>query len=92
MAGACAEADFSSIDKRAMISAAGLPFTLSPAICAFELAIAAITLCLWRWRPFFKIARASESEGMALAGKLAESQKAGVKTAALQIEAYPADF
>ncbi len=34
----------------------------------------------------------SESEAMMLAELIAESQRNGVKTAALQIEPYPADF
>ena len=46
---------FPSLDEQAMISAAGLPFTLLPAIGAFELLFAAATLCLWRWRPFFLV-------------------------------------
>jgi len=44
---------FPSMDEKTMISAAGLPLTLLPAIGVFELALAAVTLCLWRWRPFF---------------------------------------
>lgn len=44
---------FPSIDEKTMISAAGLPLTLLPAIGAFELAFAAVTMCFWRWRPFF---------------------------------------
>jgi hypothetical protein len=44
---------FPSFDEQAMISAAGLPLTLLPAIGAFESAFAIVTLCLWRWRPFF---------------------------------------
>jgi hypothetical protein len=44
---------FPSIDEKAMISATGLPLTLLPAIGVFELAFAAATLWLWRWRPFF---------------------------------------
>ena len=46
---------FPSLDEQAMISAAGLPLTLLPAIGAFELVFAAATLCLWRWRPFFLV-------------------------------------
>ena len=44
---------YPSIDEKTMISAAGLPLTLLPAVGAFELAFAAVTLCLWRWLPFF---------------------------------------
>ena len=35
------------------MAAAGLPFRLVPAIGALELVFAAVTLALWRWRPFF---------------------------------------
>jgi|SRR5207245_7504304 len=34
----------------------------------------------------------SESEAIMLAERIAESQRNGVKTAALEIETYPADF
>src|SRR5437667_5592389 len=34
----------------------------------------------------------SESEAIMLAERIAESRRTGVKTAALEIEAYPADF
>ena len=34
----------------------------------------------------------SESEAIMLAERIAESQRSGVKTAALEIETYPADF
>ena len=34
----------------------------------------------------------SESEAIMLAERIAESRRAGVKTAALEIETYPADF
>jgi len=44
---------FASIDERAMISAAGLPLRILPLIGALELAFAATTLLLWRWRPLF---------------------------------------
>src|SRR5579872_4755208 len=44
---------FPSIDEKTMISTAGLPITLLPAIGAFELAFAAVTICFWRWRTFF---------------------------------------
>ena len=38
------------------------------------------------------IEASSESEAIMLAERIAESQRSGVKTAALQIEPYPADF
>jgi hypothetical protein len=46
---------FPGIDEKAMTAAAGLPLTLLPAIGAFELGFAALTLCLWRWRPLFLV-------------------------------------
>ncbi len=46
---------FSSVDERAMMAAAGLPPVLLPAIGMLELAFAAGTLILWRWRPLFVI-------------------------------------
>jgi hypothetical protein len=44
---------FPSVDERAMLAALGLPPTLVSAAGAAELLIAALTLLLWRWRPFF---------------------------------------
>jgi hypothetical protein len=41
---------FSSIDEKTLLLATGLPLALLPAIGALELAFAALTLCLWRWR------------------------------------------
>ncbi len=44
---------FSSPDERAMMAAAGLPLTLVPVAGVLELLFAALSLALWRWRPFF---------------------------------------
>jgi hypothetical protein len=44
---------FANADERAMLGAAGLPLKFLPAIGVLELAIAAVALGLWRWRPFF---------------------------------------
>jgi hypothetical protein len=44
---------FANVDEQAMIVAARLPLSLLPVIGVLELAFAAATLCLWRWRPLF---------------------------------------
>jgi hypothetical protein len=44
---------FPSVDERTMMAAAGLPQTLVPVAGALELLVAALTVALWRWRPFF---------------------------------------
>jgi hypothetical protein len=44
---------FPNFDEQSMIAAAGLPIALLPWIGVTEIAIAAATLALWRWRPFF---------------------------------------
>lgn len=44
---------FPNFDEQSMIAAAGLPIALLPWINVTEIAIAAATLALWRWRPFF---------------------------------------
>jgi hypothetical protein len=44
---------FASVDEQAMMAAAGLPLSLVPAVGALEVLFAALTLGLWRWRPFF---------------------------------------
>jgi hypothetical protein len=46
---------FPSLDEKTMLAAAGLPVSLLPAVGALELAFAAATLLLWRWRPYFLV-------------------------------------
>jgi hypothetical protein len=43
---------FPSIDERIMLTTAGLPARLLPAVGALELLLAALTIVFWRWRPF----------------------------------------
>lgn len=44
---------FLSVDEKVLLAASGLPVTLLPIIGAVELALAALTVLLWRWRSFF---------------------------------------
>ena len=44
---------FANVDEKAMVSGSGLPAGLVPAFGVLEMVFAAITLCAWRWRPFF---------------------------------------
>jgi DoxX-like family len=44
---------FASVDERAMLAAAGLPFRILPFIGGLEIIFAVATLGLWRWRPLF---------------------------------------
>jgi hypothetical protein len=44
---------FPNADEKIMLAAAGLPLGLLPVIGVVELVFAAVTLGLWRWRPFF---------------------------------------
>jgi hypothetical protein len=44
---------FENADERAMLGAAGLPLRFVPGVGLVEIALAVLTLALWRWRPFF---------------------------------------
>ena len=44
---------FPSLDEQAMMVAAGFPIKLVPLAGMLELMFAAVTLALWRWRPWF---------------------------------------
>ena len=44
---------FPSLDEQAMMVAAGLPIKFVPLAGMLELMFAAVTLALWRWRPWF---------------------------------------
>ena len=46
---------FEHADEQAMMAAAGLSIGLLPVVGAIEVLLAAATLVLWRWRPFFLI-------------------------------------
>ncbi len=46
---------FEHADEQAMMAAAGLSIGLLPVVGAVEVLLAAATLVLWRWRPFFLI-------------------------------------
>ncbi len=44
---------FENADERAMLAAAGLPIGFLSVVGVLEIALAVLTLVLWRWRPFF---------------------------------------
>jgi len=55
---------FANVDEQAMLAAAGLPLGFLPAFGLLEVALAAVTIGLWRWRPFFLL------NGLAMAAAL----------------------
>jgi hypothetical protein len=68
---------FANADERAMIAAAGLPVAFLPAVGALELALAAATLVLWRWRPFFLLNILAMAAALLAVGLKSPSSLAG---------------
>jgi DoxX-like family len=64
---------YPGIDEKAIMTAAGLPVTLLPVVGVLELACAAATVTLWRWRPLFLLNALAMSVALAVVALQAPS-------------------